>query len=407
MSVLSVLKTNVYKSKAQLSFFVKTVFVLISSLAFVFILFLFSKYQEETRISKESSQFRMEALSILQKLITSPECLASSEESKKVVIDREKLEKFSQMYSETEPKCARALTFDYNITILQLEKHTVLYPGTIIVSGEPTYVNALAFHEKQYNSTHVYYSLCNFSPNDEHCRGELDGPTNCPNECLYNPISCPPEKIGRTCCVIYICPKEKCEVKENKMGGHPWVVLCEFESEEDLKSSCEIYKGHLHKWCGKVSIDMPIEVGIKRELNVEKKEWNVGVKSSVGINAFSPEKAKKEELKISMPVIIRYNETFSTEGILYFHAVRGELEELNSLLEDLCEKAESGIILNFSKNLHFSYPVKYSFPNICMLNSCKKFECSYSLDFEEIEASGDYSLKFSIDSNNKKIVVRK
>ena len=399
------LKMNANRKKGQLSFFVKTVFIVISSLAFVFLVFLFSKYQKEIEVIKESSQFRIDALNILQKLVTSPDCLASSgETAKKIVIDKEKLDELSQMYSETEPKCAKALNFDYNITVVQLEKHVTLYPGTIIVPGEPTYVNALAFHYTDYNSTHVYYSLCNFQPNEQYCGGELDGPTDCPEECLYNPLSCPPEKIGKTCCVNYICPKEKCEVKENKLGGHPWVVLCDV----DLENDCKVLKSlFVHRWCGKVAIDMPVEVGVKRESNVERKKWDFGVENHIGVSSYSPGKAKKEELTISMPVIIKYNETFSTEGFIYFHAVRGELEELYSLLEDLCEKAESGITLNFSKSFHLSYPVRYSEPHICMTDSCKKFECSYSLDFEEISVGGDYSLKFSIDPENKRIVVRK
>jgi len=42
-----------------------------------------------------------------------------------------------------------------------------------------------------------------------------------------------------------------------------------------------------------------------------------------------------------------------------------------------------------------------------MMNSCKKFVCSFDLDFEEITAEGDYLLKFSVDQNNKQIIVRK
>jgi hypothetical protein len=394
---------NASRKKGQLSFFAKTIFIVISSIAFVVFILLFSKYQKETQAIKESSQFRMDALNILQKLVTSPDCLASSgETAKKVVLDKKKLDELSQIYSETEPKCAKALNFDYNITVIQLEKHTTLYPGKIIITGEPTYVNALAFHEAKHDSNHVYYGLCNFQPDDKYCSGELDGFTDCPEFCWYNLSLCPVGKYN-PCCVTYICPIEKCEIKENKLGDHPRVVMCDV----DLKRDCKVFTGFIHRWCGKVAIDMPIEVGEKRESDIERKEWSFGVKTHIGISSYSPRKAKKEELTISIPVIIKYNETFSTEGFIYFHAVRGELEELYSLLEDLCEKAESGITLNFSKNFHLSYPVKYSEPYICMTDSCKKFECSYSLDFEEISVGGDYSLKFSINPENKRIVVRK
>lgn len=141
-----------------------------------------------------------------------------------------------------------------------------------------------------------------------------------------------------------------------------------------------------------------VEVKPIREEYVGEKRWKFSLTN------FSPEKAKKSEIRISIPVTIRYNETFAANGLIQIYAVRGELETLFSVIEDLCKNAE--LELNFSRKFHFSYPVKYSNGKLCMLDSCKKFICDYDLDFEDLE-EGDYLLKFSSNKTLRKIIVRK
>ncbi len=140
-------------------------------------------------------------------------------------------------------------------------------------------------------------------------------------------------------------------------------------------------------------------------VSVSREEWIFGLTDLY--SSFSPEKSRQEELQISLPVTIRYNESFSAEGTIFIYSVKGELEELYSLLEDTCEKAQEGQEIKFSKQFHFSYPVRYSGDEICMMDSCKKFVCPYDLDFENIENEGDYVLEFSFDSMDERIVVRK
>jgi hypothetical protein len=158
-----------------------------------------------------------------------------------------------------------------------------------------------------------------------------------------------------------------------------------------------------------VTIDIPTPVGKITNVQVEQKIWSFGLRA--GVTSFSPEKAKQEELQLSLPVTIRHNNTFSAEGIIYIYVVRGELEDLISVLEDICEKAKANDTqdINFSKDFHFSYPVNYSSPtnSLCMTNSCKKFVCPYDLDFQEITNEGDYSLNFYFNSNSKKMTVKK
>lgn len=133
------------------------------------------------------------------------------------------------------------------------------------------------------------------------------------------------------------------------------------------------------------------------QINVSKEEWQFGVRN------FSPSKARFSEIDLSLPVSIRYNETFSAEGVAYIHSVKGELESLYSLLEDLCGKTEKDGI---SKEFHFSFPVTFSDQKLCMEDVCKKFVCAYQLEFENL-SEGDYVLRFDVDPAIGKIVVKK
>ena len=70
------------------------------------------------------------------------------------------------------------------------------------------------------------------------------------------------------------------------------------------------------------------EVKPTKEINVERKEWSfsIGAEKTMSVESFSPQKARKSEIRMSFPVVIRYNKTFATEGIIHIYCkgrVRG------------------------------------------------------------------------------------
>jgi hypothetical protein len=137
-----------------------------------------------------------------------------------------------------------------------------------------------------------------------------------------------------------------------------------------------------------------------REVKIEEKEWNFGVRG------FSPEKAKEFEVTVSVPISIRYNETFAIEGIAYIYAVKGELESLYGILDSLCERAKEkpNVDVKFSKELHFSYPVKLTKDELCMLDRCKKIVCGVDVNMKDF-GEGKYIVNFAYNSTSKTITI--
>ncbi len=403
---------NMY-SKAQTNFFTKLIFIVAAAVAFFLVFMYFNSFRKETIEEKESSDFKMGAMNVLQKLITDESCLAYeyNQTQRKIIIDKNKLDVFSSEFDEVEPNCSKALGFDYNIQIGQFPHNFSLYPEEIIINTEPEYSTDFAQHQCKVNQNEVLYIKMNFLPTEEICTrySELDIVTGtrtlglCPDECYPDPLVNCPYPDHKMCGIPYHCPAEKCECIENQLGAHPWIVTCD---EVDLETDCTPVSA-AHTWCGKVVKEIEVPSGPVIDVDIMSTVWNFGLSTGTGVNSFSPEKARIEEVQLSIPVTIRYNESFSTEGMIFMYAVRGELESFYSLLEDICEKTENEIDVSFSKNFHFSYPVSYSEPDLCMLDSCKKFVCSYDLDFENIESEGDYVLKFSLDHSNKVIRVEK
>ena len=327
----------------------------------------------------------------------------------------EKIDDFATSYKNVEPENAKALGFDYNIMIIQPEYDFSLYPGEKKVQGELTLSNEFSSHSMwggidPYSQRVVYFD-CNFNPQEhpELCENtELDS-IIC-SDCTENPReNCPyPHKgSGRSgiCCVYYDCPIDACDSVEVKMGMGDCGSGCTVALGCNLKRCSKLYYGH--GACGMTYDYTWIPSGETINVDIEEKVWSFGV--SLGVNSFSPEKAKKEEMQLSIPVTIRYNDTFSAEGTLYIYAVRGELESVYGVIEDVCERAklDDSMEIDFSKEFSFSYPVRYDDNEICMLDSCKFLDCPYELEFENIEETGSYLLQFSFNPDNKIIEVRK
>jgi streptogramin lyase len=150
------------------------------------------------------------------------------------------------------------------------------------------------------------------------------------------------------------------------------------------------------------------EVKPSIEIEVEEKVWSfsVGSEKTFGTQSFSPEKAKKAEIKIAIPVTIRYNETFATEGIMYVYAVKGELEEFYGIIDYLCMSAKNfpEKEIKFSKSFHFSYPLRKENNKICMINSCKIIECDVPIKMKEF-TNGDYQINFIYDATKREIYI--
>lgn len=400
------MKTQI-NSKAQASFFVKMMFIVISSIIFIFVFLYMNSFKTSTVEEKESSDFKVATLNILQTLVTNKNCLASqqNESSQKIVLDKNKIEDFALEYSDIEPDCAKALNFDYNIIVVQPEYNFTLYPGEKLVQGELTLSNEFSSHFVWGQSDMIVYFDCNFNPKEhpELCQNtELDHYV-C-SGCMINPReNCSYDQVKKICCIYYLCPKSACASAETKQGMGDCGSGCTVARDCDL-SKCSWYP--YHGACGMTYEYTMIPAGELKDVNVEKKVWSFGL--SAGMKSFSPDKAKKEELQLSLPITIRYNETFSAEGVIYLYAVRGELEDLYGQLEDICEKVKENenLDINFSREFHFSYPVKYYDNKICMLDSCKNFVCPYDLEFQNTE-EGDYVLKFSFNPNSKIITVKK
>jgi len=197
--------------------------------------------------------------------------------------------------------------------------------------------------------------------------------------------------------------------------GNIWVI-CYYEGvriyDKDLNVVSEFtIRGTHYGYSDFTGFQTGAQLGISevkpsKEIKVEEKVWSfsLGSEKTFGTQSFSPEKAKKAEIKIAIPVTIRYNETFATEGIMYVYAVEGELEEFYGTIDYLCMSAKNfpEKEIKFSKSFHFSYPVRKENNKICMLNSCKIIECNVPIKMKEF-TNGDYQINFIYDATKKEI----
>jgi hypothetical protein len=135
------------------------------------------------------------------------------------------------------------------------------------------------------------------------------------------------------------------------------------------------------------------------------KTWGFGV--GFGTSSFSPEGARKEKVEIVLPVTIRYNEKVMREGQIKIIAVKGELETLTSLIEDICAKAEKNPTkeIKVLKDLYFTYPVTYNGTYLQMVESPKKIDCAFPINFENITQKGKYLIEIKYDPNTNMIYV--
>ena len=217
-----------------MSFFTKALFIVSASVAFVLILMYINSFKKSTVEDKETSNFKMEVLNVLQKLINDDNCLAFETDGtpQKSVIDINKLDLFRIQYSDIEPESAKALNFDYNIKVEQFPKNFTLYAGEIIYEEIEVMMEYLC-SDPAYGNDFILIS-CNYDP--ETCPGICDAcgefdecsipdcPSSCGNEplnnCPYtgscNVNQCPSE----ICCRYLRCPKDACDYVINTHEPH-------------------------------------------------------------------------------------------------------------------------------------------------------------------------------------------
>jgi len=142
------------------------------------------------------------------------------------------------------------------------------------------------------------------------------------------------------------------------------------------------------------------QLGRGYEYAEDKKEsWTIGSKTH------SIEKSLKQSFSFSLPVSIRYNDTYIQAGKVTIYLFDGELEKLASLINQACVfgSIEDQIELSYKTYLK----VENGFNNICMadgnVETCKTLICNKNIDFKVL-MPGTYKLKLVSNKNYIKVV---
>ncbi len=376
--------------------------IILSILSFVTIIYFSEASRIATIEEKESSELKMGSLEILQKLVNTKDCLAYeyNNTTQKGNLDIEKIESFAANYSNFEPKPAKAVDFDYSIKIRQFPKNFTLYPGKIRIEGKKVTASVLGVHARSRSSLpiEVAYILCNYNPKTEGCKENDIDCDWCGNVSEVIP---PYDDNSDPCCWYWVCNLSDCDnylVSRCSGGGScEYAFGCNISKCRKCTECSDV--GTYTAWCGqghctKIDMSKYIEKNTTTNVTIPIGIWGFGV--GFGTSSFSPEAARKEKIELVLPITIRYNETTSREGEIKIIAVRGELETITSLVEDVCLKVEKNpnkeIVLK--RDLYFTYPVTYNGTHLQMLESYKEVDCgSIPINFENITQRGEYNVE--------------
>ncbi len=182
--------------------------------------------------------------------------------------------------------------------------------------------------------------------------------------------------------------------------GNLWVVCMDgfiyiFDKDLNLLNSFFIEGAHYQYsdftgFLAKAQVPIKVEIE-QKHLKINQREWNFG------INDFGPK--IDYEFQFSYPVIIKYNDTFFTQGVLIVNAKTGFLEKFYSFIDDLCNKNFDSF--EVAKKFYFDYDVKVFKDKICSENVCKKLECKYDVQEKEFK-KGENVVKIKIGNNELK-----
>jgi len=150
------------------------------------------------------------------------------------------------------------------------------------------------------------------------------------------------------------------------------------------------------KTCGElIETEIPEPIEVEMEADV----WTFGDRE------FSEDEALKEKIRVSIPVVVRYNQSTFLPGTMSITLVNGELEKLVGFIEETCF-TEKELVLT----LYLNYPVSLKDENkICMEfksgDKCQKLACEKTIEFHEIERPGKYKFYSRHEKGVLKILV--
>ncbi|MDI6825846.1 MAG: hypothetical protein QMD36_01465 [Candidatus Aenigmarchaeota archaeon] len=287
--------------KGKMSFLMKGIYLILVIITIAIVSFLIINYHRELTSETEKLDLRTHALRIIDILSGSERCLGFQDEagiegktlklSHNKIIDLDKLENFSQTFSEYEPDCARDFEYRYNIRVKTLP---------------------IDLETKEW---------------------EIEEIIECREVCYQPKPDYPP-----------IC-YDVCEV---------------------------------------VGVDKSKAINV----NIPSESW------TFGNGVFSQDKALTGMVRISTPVIVRYNKSESMPAILWIDIADGELERFANAIDKSCLTGEEVI-----SDLHFNYPVYKKVIDeknyVCMEireTTCQRLACKKEIELKEIKTPGNYKI---------------
>lgn len=142
-----------------------------------------------------------------------------------------------------------------------------------------------------------------------------------------------------------------------------------------------------------VNISEPINVEIESDI------WTFGDKE------FSEDETLEEKIGVSIPVVIRYDQSTFLPGTMRITLVNGKLERLIGFIEETCFTEKESVL-----TLYLNYPVRLRNGNkMCMEfksgEKCQKLACEKTIIFDGIERPGNYKLYSRHENGVLKILV--
>ncbi len=125
-----------------------------------------------------------------------------------------------------------------------------------------------------------------------------------------------------------------------------------------------------------------IKIGFpEKKIETEEFKISFGIRNITEIAEKAP-RIVKYKTTISIPIVIKYNETVKNFGELRLFAITGELQELKDFIEEFCSKD----ITSASKRFYLTYDYKIKEGNkICLDEYCWFIDCSYEVEEKDIK----------------------
>lgn len=445
--------------KGQMSFTIKAFVLVATIIAFLILIMFVSSFTQKSEKREESLSLEMKAMSDVQKLVSSKDCLAYDVEGKpqRGIIDVGKLEGFVGKYPDIEPECALEGEFDYKVNVTEEPMSLMIYSS---FPGEIEYIF------NQINGKNTIFLIDTSASMNEPCGTYNKVPKN-KIECVEMFLKNFADRLsGESKMGLYAYPlrawvfemtpiESYREPIKNKIilsanGGTPMctalkeafsyssrvktdaIVLltdgCENSNECWIGDSLKVVEQNLDKEIVIHTIAFGEDVEkctdiLKKIANltdgayyraltcedlagktpqhfisVSEKSW------AFGINEFSPGRAKYDEKTVSIPVTLRYDSNSYRSGTISLRAVGGELERISSAINQICSEDRSE---KMTLQMKISYPVKYSGGKLCVESAspiCKTISCQKQVEFENIDSAGDYIIR--IQNEGGKITVK-